>query len=189
MPSQTYDPELPVEWIHPHPDNPNVGDEKALEESLDELGFFGAITVRQLDEYEYQIIAGEHRWRDRVKRGLSTIPAIIAHDVDDEKALKMLLVDNEVTRRGGYNNEKLVAALRKLPNTKGTGFPLDELEKHEEARAQKAADKAAAAKASEFVREYGIVITVPDEASQADLYQRLQDELDIAADSMRVVSI
>lgn len=185
MTNQTYDPALPVDWIHPHPDNPNEGDEKALEESIDELGFFGAITVRQLDEYEFQIIGGEHRWKLTKARGETTIPAIIAHDVDDEKALKMLLVDNEITRRGKYNNEKLVNVIRKLPNTRGTGFPMDELAKHEKARA----DKIAAQKAAEFKREYGVIVMVESEAEQEAMFNALQQKLEIPATSLRVVSI
>jgi predicted mannosyl-3-phosphoglycerate phosphatase (HAD superfamily) len=187
MTNQTYDPALPVEWIHPHPDNPNEGDEKALEESIDELGFFGAITVRQLDEYEFQIIGGEHRWKVTKAAGGTTIPAIIAHDVDDEKALKMLLVDNEITRRGKYNNEKLAAALRKLPNTRGTGFPMDALEAHERQRAREAAQEEQAAK--EFAREYGVVITVASEAEQEALYEALQEKLGLEVGQLRVVSI
>lgn len=91
---QTFDPALPVEWIHPHPDNPNEGDEAALAEAVDELGFLGAIFVRQLDEYEFQIIGGEHRWRKAVEAGHTDVP-IIRLELTDPEAKRLTLILNE----------------------------------------------------------------------------------------------
>lgn len=187
---QTFDPALPVEWIRPNPDNPNEGDEDSLNESIDELGFFGAILVRQVDEYEFELIGGEHRWLDRKKRGLTTIPAIIAHDVDDETAMKMLLSDNEVTRRGQNNVAKLNKVLRGLKSTKGTGFPADVLsglEKHESERVKGTVPNRDA-NPKEFDREYGIVITCTDESMQEEIYNQLL-ELGIDPEILRAVSI
>ena len=185
MPSQAYDPELQVDWVVPHPHNPNMGDEDALEESIDEVGFVGAILVRQIGEWQYELIAGEHRWKNRKKNKIETIPAIIAHDMSDEAALKLLLSDNEVTRRGRYDNEKLTKALRSLPNTRGTGFPLDALAKHE-ARRQR--QEIIANPPEQFVREYGVVVTCKTEVEQEELYNRLVG-IGVDPEQMRVVSI
>lgn len=185
---QTYDPAMPVEWIQPHPDNPNEGDQKALEESIDELGFYGAILVRQLDEFEYQILGGEHRWTDTKARGEETIPVLILHDVDDNEALKILLGDNEITRRGSYNHPKLKKILTALPDIRGTGFPADimaQLEEHEDKRA---ATVDANRKDAVFEREYGIVIECPDEETQEKVYNQLL-EIGIDPNTLRAVSI
>jgi GNAT superfamily N-acetyltransferase len=186
--AQSYDPELPVEWIRPHPDNPNQGDEEALADSIERLGFFGAILVRQTDEYEYELIGGEHRWRKVCADGGKTIPALVVHDIDDETALRMLLVDNEITRRGRYDNTRLTKVLRSLPDLRGTGFPADilsELTAAEETRARK--ETAARVEAKEFVREYGLVIECPDEASQEELYEKVAALVDPSR--IRAVSI
>lgn len=187
--NQTYDPAMPVDWIVPHPDNPNEGDQKALEESIDELGFYGAILVRQIDEYEFQLLGGEHRWKDAIGRGEKTIPAIVLHDVDDDKALKVLLGDNEITRRGRYNQAKLAKVLRTLPDTRGTGFPPDILSQLEEHETNRAATAKELADAKQFAREYGIVIECEDEETQEALFNRLTSELGLDPRTLRAVSI
>lgn len=190
---QTFDPALPIDQIRPNPHNPNEGDQATLEESIDTLGFFGAILVRQVGEFEFELIGGEHRVKNRKARGIPTIPALIVHDVDDEHALKMLLSDNEVTRRGQNNVAKLNKVLRLLPDTKGTGFPADilaQLEKHEEERASRhpaVPDRSASPK--EFSREYGIVITCEDEGTQEELYTKLLEVLELDPEKIRAVSI
>lgn len=46
-------------------------------------------------EYRYELIAGERRWRAAKLAGLSTVPAVIRHDVsDDGQALQLMLVEN-----------------------------------------------------------------------------------------------
>lgn len=200
--NQTYDEALPVDWIFPHPDNPNIGDREALAESIDELGFYGAILVRQLDEYEYQLLGGEHRWKETKERGGTSIPAFILHDVDDDAALKILLGDNEITRRGRYDHAKLNKVLTGLKSIRGTGFPPDVLQQLAEHEAERKAAKAAEetpttnpgatkdeiANAAHFDRQYGIVINCADEAEQEGLYNRLV-EIGVDPSTMRAVSI
>ena len=181
---QTY-LELDVALIDPHPQNPNVADEASLAESIDELGWFGAVVVRPKDGGRYEMLGGEHRWRDRVTRGEATIPSIILHDVDDEKALKVMLQDNEQTRRGHYDSERLVKVLKGLSNLKGSGFDLAMLARHEDERRKAAA---AAGPPKEFAHEFGIFITSPDEKSQHEMYDWLVDHAFDPA-TMRVLSI
>lgn len=187
--NQTYDPELPVEWIRANPLNPNEGDEASLTESIDEIGFFGAVLVRQTAEYEYELIGGEHRVKDRRARGIGTVPAIIVHDIDEEKALKALLADNEVTRRGSNNVAKLNKILRKLPDIRGTGFPADieaQLAKHEDERRKGSVPEVENAR--EFPRQYGLVIECEDEATQEEMYNAVIGA-GIDAELIRAVSI
>ena len=59
--------EIPVDRIVPNPNQPrHEFDEDALEElaeSIRQLGIVQPITLRQMDDESYEIIAGERRWR------------------------------------------------------------------------------------------------------------------------------
>ena len=71
-------------------------DEVALQElsdSIAEIGIIQPITLRKLADNEYQIIAGERRYRASLKAGLKTVPAYI-RTADDENVMEMALVEN-----------------------------------------------------------------------------------------------
>ena len=71
-------------------------DETALQEladSIAEIGIIQPITLRKLSDDEYQIIAGERRYRASQKAGLKTIPAYI-RTADDENMMEMALIEN-----------------------------------------------------------------------------------------------
>ena len=51
------------------------------------------ITVRQLAEHKFQIIAGERRWRASQLAGLTAIPAYI-RTIKDENVMELALVEN-----------------------------------------------------------------------------------------------
>lgn len=70
--------------------------EESLEElagSIKELGIIQPITVRQVNDDEYQIISGERRTRAAEKAGLDTIPAYV-RTADDQAMLELALVEN-----------------------------------------------------------------------------------------------
>lgn len=97
---QTQEPRLrdiPIEWIKPGKYQPRKDFE---EESLNELaasikvqGVLQPILLRQLSAEQYEIIAGERRWRATQLAGLEKIPATI-RKVDDEAAIAMSLIEN-----------------------------------------------------------------------------------------------
>ena len=64
-----------------------------LAESIKQQGLLQPIIVRKLDTGNYEIIAGERRWRACQLAQLEDIPVII-RQVDDETALAMALVEN-----------------------------------------------------------------------------------------------
>jgi len=71
-------------------------DEEALNElaaSIKEIGIIQPITLRKIDDGQYQIIAGERRLRASKIAGLTTIPAYV-RTADDEGMLEMALVEN-----------------------------------------------------------------------------------------------
>ena len=66
---------------------------EALSESIKKYGVLQPITVRPLPNGNYQIIAGERRWRAARMAGLAEIPVTVI-DADDEKAASVALVEN-----------------------------------------------------------------------------------------------
>ncbi len=67
---------------------------KELSSSIKQQGLIQPIVVRKLENsQQYEIIAGERRWRASKLAGLKEVPAII-HDVDDKTCLAMALVEN-----------------------------------------------------------------------------------------------
>ena len=89
--------EVAISQIEANPNQPRREfDEKALEELAESIRNFGIIqpiTLRQLSDDSYQIIAGERRWRASQMAGLQRIPAYI-RTADDENMMQMALVEN-----------------------------------------------------------------------------------------------
>ena len=71
--------EIAIDFIEPNPNQPRREfDEQALQElaaSIKELGIIQPITLRQIEDNRFQIIAGERRWRASQLAGLKAIPA------------------------------------------------------------------------------------------------------------------
>jgi ParB family chromosome partitioning protein len=89
--------EVPISQIDANPNQPRREfDQAALEElanSIKQLGIVQPITLRQMEDGRYQIIAGERRWRASQLAGLTTIPAYI-RTIKDENVMEMALVEN-----------------------------------------------------------------------------------------------
>ncbi|TCO47320.1 ParB/RepB/Spo0J family partition protein [Actinocrispum wychmicini] len=117
-----------LDEIRPHPDNPNKGDVDVIGDSIDENGFFGAVLVQQATGY---ILGGEHRYRAARQKGLAELPALVL-DVDDDRARRILLVDNRSAQRAVWDDQRLLAMLQELAEAPagvaGTGFTTTELD-------------------------------------------------------------
>ncbi|MCI7167691.1 MAG: ParB/RepB/Spo0J family partition protein [Bacteroidales bacterium] len=89
--------EVPVEKIKANPNQPRREfSETSLEElaeSIRQIGIIQPITLRQMEDGTYQIIAGERRWRASQIAGLNSVPAYV-RTADDEKMMQMALVEN-----------------------------------------------------------------------------------------------
>lgn len=88
---------LPVHALQPGKYQPrSLMDEAALQtlsESIATQGVMQPILVRAVANDQYEIIAGERRWRASQKAGLDEVPVII-RDIPDESALAMALIEN-----------------------------------------------------------------------------------------------
>ncbi|MEO9970646.1 MAG: ParB/RepB/Spo0J family partition protein [Hyphomonadaceae bacterium] len=91
--------EVPLNRIHPNPAQPRRHFDKdkldELAESLRTKGVLQAILVRPdpKDPQQYQIIAGERRWRAAKLAGLERIPVMI-RDVDELELLEVGIIEN-----------------------------------------------------------------------------------------------
>ena len=89
--------EVRMDDIRPNPNQPRRDfDDDSLQElanSIRQIGVVQPITLRDMGDGTYVIIAGERRWRASQRVGLTTIPAYI-RTVDDENMMEMALVEN-----------------------------------------------------------------------------------------------
>ena len=107
--------QLPLDVIHPGRYQPrSVFDEEKLEElasSIRAQGIVQPIVVRATGNGEFELIAGERRWRAAQLAKVETIPAVV-RDVPDEVAVAMSLIEN--IQREDLNPLEEATALRRL---------------------------------------------------------------------------
>ncbi len=107
--------EIPLSKIQPNPDQPRrVFEEEALNElsvSIKQLGVIQPITLRKIDDDNYQIIAGERRYRASLLAEKETIPAYIK-TADDENVMEMALIEN--IQREDLNSIEVALAYQNL---------------------------------------------------------------------------
>ncbi len=88
---------LPIYRVEPNPEQPRQDFDpeelQALSESIGIHGIIQPLTVRELNNGYYQIIAGERRWRAARIAQLSEVPAIVI-EADDKKATELALIEN-----------------------------------------------------------------------------------------------
>lgn len=91
--------ELPIELVHANPDQPRRHFSEAelaeLRDSIRESGVLQPILVRPSARRagEYEIVAGERRWRASQAAGLRAIPALV-RELTDDRAYEIAIVEN-----------------------------------------------------------------------------------------------
>jgi ParB family transcriptional regulator, chromosome partitioning protein len=89
--------EIPITSIRPNAHQPRTHfDEESLSSltaSISELGVLQPVLVRSVGEDQYELIAGERRWRAARRAGLPTIPALV-RSATDVASLEQALVEN-----------------------------------------------------------------------------------------------
>jgi ParB family chromosome partitioning protein len=91
--------EIAIGLIRRNPDQPRrVFGEDELDElaaSIRQRGIIQPILVRPLPDYpgEYQIVAGERRWRAAQRAGLHLVPALV-RDLDELGVMEIALIEN-----------------------------------------------------------------------------------------------
>ncbi len=112
--------EIPLSQIEANPNQPRRDfDQDSLQElaaSIRQIGIIQPITLRQMDDSKYQIIAGERRWRASLIAGLYAIPAYI-RTISDENIMEMALVEN--IQREDLNAIEIALAYEHLLDAEG----------------------------------------------------------------------
>lgn len=110
--------EIDIDLISPNPDQPRTSfDEDSLEElaaSIRELGIVQPLSLRDSGNGQYQIIAGERRWRAARIAGLNSVPAYV-RTASDSEVTEMALIEN--IQREDLNAIEVALAFRKLIDT------------------------------------------------------------------------
>lgn len=124
--------ELPIEQISPNPDQPRkrFADEDLddLTASIKEKGIIQPLIVRELAPQNYEIVAGERRWRAAQRAQLHAVPVVVREFTDIE-VLEVAIVENiqradlnpveeaagyrQLMDRFGHTQEKMAEALGK----------------------------------------------------------------------------
>lgn len=118
----------PINKLKAHPQNVRQGDVGAISQSLEQHGQYRPIVVQQSTGF---ILAGNHTYKAAVALKWKEIAATFV-DVDDEQALRILLVDNRANDLAMYDDAALAEVLKYLDSTnaglEGTLFDGDDLD-------------------------------------------------------------
>lgn len=123
---------IPIEQISPNPDQPRKRFEKDdlsdLASSIKEKGVIQPLIVRKSGDQQYEIVAGERRWRAAQIAQLHSLPVII-REFTDVEVLEVAIIENiqradlnaieeaagyrQLMEKFGHTQEKLAEALGK----------------------------------------------------------------------------
>lgn len=106
---------IPIGALQPGKYQPRiVMDEQALSElaeSIKKQGLLQPLVVRECAVGQYEIVAGERRWRACQLAGMQDVPVLV-RQVDDETAMAMALVEN--LQREALNAMEQARAMQRL---------------------------------------------------------------------------
>ncbi len=114
--------QIPIEQLNPNPDQPRKAfNSEHLDEltaSIQEKGVLQPLIVRTdpADPTQYQIVAGERRWRAAQKAQLHELPAIL-RDLSDTEVLEIAIIEN--IQRADLNPVEEAAGYKQLMDTFG----------------------------------------------------------------------
>lgn len=104
-----------ISLLVPNSWNPNEETDfmqEKLSNSLERFGQVAEVLVRRLPSGDFEIIDGEHRWRQMAKAGATEILVNVLEDVTDDEAKMLTMVANEL--HGNRNPVRLAKILRDL---------------------------------------------------------------------------
>lgn len=117
---------VPIDQLHPHPDNPWNGDIDAIATSIEINGLYRPVYART----DGTLLAGNHTTAALLSLGAEQVP-VVWLDVDDATARRILLVDNRSAQLGTYDDNLLLSLLDTInteDNLLGTGWADQDLE-------------------------------------------------------------
>ena len=104
-----------IETVHANPNNPRrvfaQEDLEDLSNSIKEHGIVQPILVRPSSDGNWEIVAGERRWRAAQRAGIHSVP-IIVREVDNRQALEIAIIEN--VQRADLNPVEEAAGYQQL---------------------------------------------------------------------------
>ena len=115
--------DVPVGSLSEHPSNPRQSDVGAVADSIMQNGWYGTVVAQKSTR---RILAGHGRVNAARHLGLESVPVFWV-DVDDDRALRILLADNRTNDVASYDDQALADLLTDLSQgtergLAGTGF-------------------------------------------------------------------
>jgi ParB family chromosome partitioning protein len=111
---------LPLDQVTPNPNQPRRDFDQAalmeLTQSIEREGIIQPIIVRKTAPGQFQIIAGERRWRAAKAAGLEQVPVIV-RAADDQQVLELAIVEN--IQREDLNPIELAVAFQRMATELG----------------------------------------------------------------------
>lgn len=156
-----------------HPQNVNQGDLEAIKNSIEHNGFYGTVIVQKSTRH---VIAGNHRVQAALELELESIP-VTWLDVDNDRALRILLADNKTARDGKNDNEKLIKLLEELEQSEkeflGTGYNDNDLKTLLLSLTSNLTEENLNTNPQLGETEFKILVTLKNEIEQSQLLQSL----------------
>jgi len=106
---------VPVGRLTPHPKNPRLGQTETILDSVTANGFYGALVAQRTTGH---VLVGNARLEAACRAGLAEVPVLWV-DVDDDRALRILLTDNRSSDLADYDPGRLDQLLAELEVTAG----------------------------------------------------------------------
>jgi ParB-like chromosome segregation protein Spo0J len=118
-----------VQDVKLHPKNVNIGNVDAIVESIKANGFYGNIIANKRTKH---ILAGNHRYKALLELAWEKVPVQWV-DIPAKNEMRLLLVDNKITKLGITNDKVLADVLLELLQNEGTligsGYDAGELDR------------------------------------------------------------
>ena len=109
--------QIPIGQLQPGKYQPRMamdpGKLSELAESIKAQGVIQPIVVRELAPGQFEIVAGERRWRASQEAGLAEVPVVV-RDLDDRTVIAMALIEN--IQREDLNPLEEAQSLQRLIN-------------------------------------------------------------------------
>src|SRR5215213_5717785 len=104
---------VPLDQLKPHPRNARTHSRKQIRAIADSIAAFG-FTNPVLTDENLTLLAGHRRLEAARLLGLAEVPAIVLEGLSEARKRALLLADNKLAQRAGWDRERLALELPEL---------------------------------------------------------------------------
>lgn len=168
-----YDAEFPVKDLRLFHRNARKGNVELIKKSLEIHDQYRSIVVNRGSHTgrKNEVLAGNHTLKAARELGWSTIAANIV-DLDDQQAMKVVLMDNASGDKSSYDVQMLTDNIQELDDLDGSGYTDEDLDKLLNGL-EDGEDPKDSEHEEQYTNRWELVIECTDEDHQRDMYQKL----------------